>query len=535
MASLSTLQKFQNLGFKIVKMVSENGTVRYRMADPGNYGNVAGLYVMPNLTEKDIADAGLSDIVVEVKAGRAGGAGAEVTTEDLGAAGIGGAERSKGDFTTISSFETGVLNKLVSNIENALKENPNEQIIVGNQTLSRSQASNMIGESKSVQFDESRLEARNKASEEANAALDAKQKQESKLFTPSERTGRSLKGSKQADGTYNIVDSNTGEVVEKGLADATMANARMTQLQSGGTPSLGGRPDLYAIEPTQQERNIPGLGRAFAPYVDPATGQTVTPSVATPDQMQQFQAGTLENYPTAIAGGAGGIGADDLTTTLEGAVATSETSALADDPSLVVTPEMRAAWLQEALDDLRNNRAYAEVIRNTEFDLGQSLNRLVEDTRLREIAAAQEYKTKLKAQTSSLQDRGFLYGGEGGGIRGQEERELADVTNLGLQGLQTQFRRGLEDYSQQAERTLGSGPYGGFTQGAGGLQAALGTTQNVGRVIAGSPIYQTGGTIPVLSTLGGQYGELPRTIQTEALTRAEEKEGAFRDTFSQYA
>jgi hypothetical protein len=50
------------------------------------------------------------------------------------------------------------------------------------------------------------------------------------------RSGRALKGKENPDGTWDIVDSNTGEVVESGFADATALRPRLTELQSASVP-----------------------------------------------------------------------------------------------------------------------------------------------------------------------------------------------------------------------------------------------------------------------------------------------------------
>ena len=361
------------------------------------------------------------------------------------------------------------------------------------------------------------------------------------------RTGEAVEILPNEEGGFDIKGINSGDVIEGGFADVSAANARATQLQSGAAPNVQGREDLFAVEPgaDQEVRDL---------NID---GTQVTPRTATADELEQRRLITLPTAqvehginapPTAIIeAGSGGsdapaidpprgpngeiletpggssssssASAEVLIQTEQG-VQQKEQDALAENPELVVTPEMRAQWVAESMDELRGNRFFAEVIQNAEFDLGVSLNRLVEDTRFRELSLAQQHKENLRGTQRSLQDRGLLFGG----VRGQEEKELADKTNLGFQQLGSQFDRGLQDISQQGERQLGTD----FTQA---IAPGLGNTQQVGRVIAGSPVFQPGGETGVLQTQGGQFGSLPTSFETEARFRAGEKESAFREQF----
>jgi len=87
--------------------------------------------------------------------------------------------------------------------------------------------------------------------------------------------------------TFEIVGRNTGTVFGQG-ADIGEALALQTAGASGSSPTVAGRPDLLATE------QRPGV--AVESFVDEETGQTINPSVATPEQLAQKSAGTLESF-----------------------------------------------------------------------------------------------------------------------------------------------------------------------------------------------------------------------------------------------
>lgn len=273
------------------------------------------------------------------------------------------------------------------------------------------------------------------------------------------------------DGTFGIVGASSGTVYESGFATSADANARATELQSGGT-----------ADPTG----------AFA--VTTGTGD--------------------------VTGGTSST--DTVLSLLEESVASSEAAATADDPTLVVTAEMRAEWLAQAYDEL--SISHSEELRLAELDLGQSLTRVLEDVALTESALAVQYRNNLRSLQSDLQDRGMLFGG----VRGAEEAELAETQQLEVDEANLQFQRSLEDISQAGERLLG-------TEGVADIQEELGTTDLVGRVIAGTPTFEAGEDQDVLTLQGDVRGTIPTTQQEEALTRAGDIETAFLSETSQFA
>lgn len=94
--------------------------------------------------------------------------------------------------------------------------------------------------------------------------------------------------------TFEIKEVGTGKVVGKGT-DLQNALALQTQMSSGGTPTISGRPDLYAIEPTQAEKT------AGIQPIAGADGSLVQPRVATPSEVQQKVMGTLPSF-NAVTG-----------------------------------------------------------------------------------------------------------------------------------------------------------------------------------------------------------------------------------------
>src|SRR3990167_7198985 len=91
--------------------------------------------------------------------------------------------------------------------------------------------------------------------------------------------------------TNEVKGRTSGKVYGKGntLAESL---AIQNQVSSGSTPTVSGRPDLYAIEPTTQEKT------SIAP-ISGASGQAVTPRTATPEEMSQSLAGTLTSFNKA--------------------------------------------------------------------------------------------------------------------------------------------------------------------------------------------------------------------------------------------
>lgn len=265
------------------------------------------------------------------------------------------------------------------------------------------------------------------------------------------------------------------------------------------------------------------------------TGQVYEDNIPTMPQAQAFQlelnAGFVEpqfkETPQAGTGtpsagvATGGDSAGEIAGALEESVTSAEEEFTAANPGELVTPEMRAEWLKMAYDELKQNGYYNELIRNYEMDTQTSFDRFIEDVRVNEAALARQYREGVRNLQSDLQNRGMLYGG----VRGREEAELAEAANVQAEALGRQFERGLEDRSREAERALG-------TEAAEDIAAELGQARGVGRFEAGTPEMTQGEVGNIFSIQGGQFGELPREQEAEALRRAQELEDAFTERFS---
>lgn len=126
------------------------------------------------------------------------------------------------------------------------------------------------------------------------------------VTTPEQKrtVGRAGEGVTIDKNTFELKGVNTGTVFGKG-ANLQEALALQVALQSGSSPTVGGRPDLLAVE------QRPGVA------VDPiagANGQPVQPRVATPGELAQAGAGTLPSF-NKVTGGTPPAGATPPTIT----------------------------------------------------------------------------------------------------------------------------------------------------------------------------------------------------------------------------
>ena len=312
----------------------------------------------------------------------------------------------------------------------------------------------------------------------------------------------------QPDGTFAILDANTGEVMESGLPSEAAALSRQNQLQAGSTPQLTGQPTVFATEPVLPEEQA-----ALA------SGQA---TVATPEQLAQAGGATA----SATASITGSLSADTVVTGLETGVASQEAAFVASNPGVEVTPEMRAMWLAQARAEF--SPYFQEQIRLAEFDLGTSLNRLIEDTRLRELELNVQTKEGFENLQQSLQQRGMLYGGEGGGTRGQEQRQFTEQANLNYYQLGRGLERGLQDVGMQGERTLG-------TAGAEQFFGGFSPVQSVGLLREGEPTFGPTQALDVFQPMGNILGDIPREQTYQEESRATDLEELERTEFSQFA
>lgn len=137
------------------------------------------------------------------------------------------------------------------------------------------------------------IEQQNALGQPVSAALGAEEP------TTNSNVGEATTIRQTADGKYEVVGAQSGQVFGSYNTEA-LALAGQNQATSGSTPTLTGAPGLYALDPTQGEKDQT-YGQAYAPYTDPATGLQVNPQVATPDQMAAATAGKpIPNLNTPV-------------------------------------------------------------------------------------------------------------------------------------------------------------------------------------------------------------------------------------------
>lgn len=87
--------------------------------------------------------------------------------------------------------------------------------------------------------------------------------------------------------TFEIIGTQSGTVYGRG-SNLTDALAKQQQIKGGSTPSLAGRPDIFAAQPTQAE-----IDAGIQPIVPQAGMTPVAPRIASRGQIEALRAGTL--------------------------------------------------------------------------------------------------------------------------------------------------------------------------------------------------------------------------------------------------
>ncbi len=349
---------------------------------------------------------------------------------------------SIGDIKSVDDL-TAFANQYVENIRAALVGQPGDTIQIGNEEYSRSEMEDLIGET--VAYDPSvQL-----AAEAASAGIkDNDGLVPETTYSGNSRVGEGVNTVQGSDGKWSVVGANTGTVYGSGYATAAEAQSQANLVVGGSTAQATG---------------------AFAPG-----GSEYTPS------------GTTE---------------EDFANDVASSMSDAESAALAENPSLVITAEMRAQFYADAVTDLAPY--YEEVISNIETTTGVSFDRLIEDITTQETALAEEYRQGLKSLQSDLQARGMLYGG----VRETEESELATAANVEAAALETELTRGLEDISLAFSQQLG-------TEAATEYGAGLGTTSLLGRALPGVPTFTIAGATNIYQPIG-EFTQETATVPSE--------------------
>ena len=280
------------------------------------------------------------------------------------------------------------------------------------------------------------------------------------------------------DGTFNLVNEVTGQVIQEGIKDVVTAQAIQNQTTTGGTPQLSGRPDLFAVEPTQAEKDA-----GIQPIVPQAGMAPVQPTVATPEQIKQIQAGTL---PTPAAEKAGGtvdpsqkkevpksdVDVDGLTDEQIKA-AEDLADAVAGDDELLYNPKISPEDIDSYISSGKLDAAkelkpyYDETIGRAKEAYLQSV---LYETQAQELTMRQQALTRAK-ELKSIQDdferRGVTYSGEASQELGVQSA-LSPELNSTIKGLfqerqdilststKQNFEKNIASLTQAAEQQLGT-------------------------------------------------------------------------------
>jgi hypothetical protein len=329
----------------------------------------------------------------------------------------------------------------------------------------------------------------------------------SEVMAPGDRTMRegeaTIVAKNPTTGTFEIKGAQTGNVLATAPTEAE-ALALQTQRQSGGTPSVSGRPDLYAIEPTQAEKDAT-YGQAGASYVDQASGQTITPSVATPEQLNQATTGTLESFNTAqgivetptttettttdlnainpstglpnsmneLTGSLTPQDLQDLQATYNGAQTSDDMISKVMNFQQITDEDMKG-FLTKAKAE--NDPYYNQIFTRAGQDFEYSLNFMKQQ---REMQLEQErlaYDEKKRAEQANLEASGMTNTGEAVRRLGKEsaftreqlgsilpEGTLPTEQRLMVTNNLANFQKNLRDYTRQAEDVYGSSTLGGLS------------------------------------------------------------------------
>ena len=274
---------------------------------------------------------------------------------------------------------------------------------------------------------------------------------------------------KQQDGTYAVTDT-SGNVLQSGFQNIAQALAVQNQITVGSTPQLSGRPDVFAVQPTQAE-----IDAGIQPIVPQAGMAPVQPKVAELKDLEALQAGTL---PTPKAEAATGtlvgstIDTEGLT---DEQIKNADTlaNAIASDDSLLYVPKISPADIDGYIASGKLDAAkeldpyYKEIIGRTKETYLQSV---LFETKARELSMRQEALNRAKEKKSiqdDLERRGATYTGEASEELGVESA-LSPELNSVIEGLmqkrqdivttssKQQFEKNIALLTQSAEEQLGT-------------------------------------------------------------------------------
>ena len=296
-------------------------------------------------------------------------------------------------------------------------------------------------------------------------------------------------------GTFEVRDANDPTKVYTTAPTMTEALAKQNQLETGGTPTIAGRPDLLAVAPTVQEQQA-GLGNA---------------AVATPEQIKQIESGTLpslnavQGVPSAPA---------ETTSQQTQLNAPESTISNATDPNAInpstglpnALNDLTKSLTPQDLEDIKatysgtqNNDTLIDKVMNfqqiTDEDMkgffakakaeqdpyynqifsraGQDFEYSLDFMKKQRETQMEEERIRIendrRAARADLESRGLTFSGEGvrqlgglGALTAEQigkilpEGSLPQQERLMLTSNQANFEKNLRDYTRGTEDVLGS-------------------------------------------------------------------------------
>lgn len=181
------------------------------------------------------------------------------------------------------------------------------------------------------------------------------------------------------------------------------------------------------------------------------------------------------------------------------------------NPSITITPEMTAKFLDQAKTEI--NPYYSQIIKQAQDDIQRSFTRTSEDYSRRERDIGLQYGKALENTQEDFARRGLAFSSR----RDEAEKNLATEATTALEDAQRQAQRQAQDIGTQGERTLGSSLFNS------NASIRTGSTPIVNR--PGQYGLQTGtGTRNLFTPTGGVTGEIERRKLFDEKQRVQELE-----------
>ena len=236
------------------------------------------------------------------------------------------------------------------------------------------------------------------------------------------RLGEPVKGRQAADGTWEVIGTNSGTVFQSGLADASAADKWMNQAQSGGTADAVG---------------------AFAPVVDTSTqgGASTTTQGTT-------EAGTTGSSILPSSIDTTGLTAEQIRSAEQAYLDASGDTSLAS--KLTITEADIQGFIDKAASE--SDPYYSQIYTRAKEDYTRGLEYKAQ-VRQDEIAQEQ-LNASLAMESSQAQtsEAGLAFSG----IRQKAEERLKEQTDNIARANRRAFNEDVTQFGRGAEDLLGS-------------------------------------------------------------------------------